>query len=67
MTLQEIKKTKRYGRMDARTDNVKIVYPPQTKFAGSITNIRLRYSLFDSSFQKFVMFVGCTFVNFIAA
>ena len=28
MTLQDIK--------DARTDNVKTVYPPQTKFAGGI-------------------------------
>ena len=48
MTLQDIKETKRYGwtdrRMDActdahthaRTDNVKTVYPPQTKFAGGI-------------------------------
>ena len=40
MTLQDIKKTKRYGRTDpqtqARTDNVKKVYPPQTKFAGGI-------------------------------
>ena len=46
MTLQDIKKTKRYGRTDgqtdgcthgrthARTHNVKTVYPPQTKFAG---------------------------------
>ena len=34
MTLQDIKETKRYGRMHARTDNMKIVYPPQTKFAG---------------------------------
>ena len=32
MTLQDIKETKRYGR----TDNVKTVYPPQTKFAGGI-------------------------------
>ena len=32
MTLQGIKETKRYGR----TDNVKTVYPPQTKFAGGI-------------------------------
>ena len=31
MTLQDIKKTKRYGRTDT---NVIIVYPPQTKFAG---------------------------------
>ena len=48
MTLQDIKKTKRYGRTDGRTDgqthththahtdNVKTVYPPQTKFAGGI-------------------------------
>ena len=38
MTLQDIKKTKRYGQTDgrthARTDNMKTVYPPQTKFAG---------------------------------
>ena len=41
MTLQDIKETKRcgrtHGRMDGRTDNVKTVYPPQTKFAGGIT------------------------------
>ena len=40
VTLQDIKETKRYGRTDARTDgrtdNVKTVYPPQTKFAGGI-------------------------------
>ena len=46
MTLQDFKETKRYGRTDghthgrththARTDNVKTVYPPQTKFAGGI-------------------------------
>ena len=42
MTLQDIKETKRYGRTDAQThahtdahtENVKTVYPPQTKFAG---------------------------------
>ena len=47
MTLQDIKETKRYGRTDgrtdgrthARTDNVKTVYPPQTKFAVGITII----------------------------
>ena len=33
MTLQDIKETKRYRR----TDNVKTDYPPQTKFAGFIT------------------------------
>ena len=40
MTLQDIKETKRYGqtdaRTDARTDNVKTVYPLQAKFAGGI-------------------------------
>ena len=36
MTLWVIKETKRYGRTDARTDNVKTVYPLQTKLAGGI-------------------------------
>ena len=36
MTLQDIKETRRYGRTDARMDNVKTVYPLQTKFAGGI-------------------------------
>ena len=34
MTLQVIKETKRYGRTDARTDNVKTVYPPSNKVCG---------------------------------
>ena len=37
MTLQDIKETKCYGRMHAGTNNMKTVYPPQTKFAGGIT------------------------------
>ena len=36
MTLRVIKETKRYGRTEGRTDNVKTVYPLQTKFAGGI-------------------------------
>ena len=40
MTLRVIKETKRYGQTDGRThgrtDNVKTVYPLQTKFAGGI-------------------------------
>ena len=44
MTLRVIKETKRYGRThgrtdartDAQPDNVKTVYPLQTKFAGGI-------------------------------
>ena len=44
MTLRVIKETKRYGRTDARTygrrDNVKTVYPLQTKFAGGIKRIK---------------------------
>ena len=36
MILQDIKETKHYERTDACTDNVKALYPPQTKFAGGI-------------------------------
>ena len=43
MTLQDIKETKCYGRThartDGRTDNVKTVYPLQTKFAGGIKRL----------------------------
>ena len=47
MTLQDIKKTKRYGRTDgctdartqAGTDNVKTVYPPQNKVCGGIITV----------------------------
>ena len=47
MTLQDIKETnvtdgQTDGRKHTRTDNVKTVYPPQTKFAGGIlTNLPL--------------------------
>ena len=51
MTLQDIKETKRYGRTDARTDNVKTVYPLQTKFAGGITKGPIRDS--PTVFQVF--------------
>ena len=34
MTLQDIKETKRYGRTDALTDNVKTVYPTTNKVCG---------------------------------
>ena len=34
-----LKEKKSYGRTDGRTDNVKTVYPPQTKFAGGIINL----------------------------
>ena len=43
MTLRVIKETKRYGRTDGRTHNVKTVYPLQTKFAGGITNISFSF------------------------
>ena len=42
MTLQDIKETKRYGRTHTGTDNMKTVYPPQTKFAGGITTFIFR-------------------------
>ena len=58
MTLQDIKKTKRYGRTDGqtdgcthgcthtRTDNVKTVYPPQTKFAGGIISMLVDHCMY---------------------
>ena len=49
MTLQDIKETKRYGR----TDNVKTVYPPQTKFAGGIITHCLRKSVTLSMENRF--------------
>ena len=59
MTLQDIKETKRYGRTDAQTDawtdNVKTVYPPQTKFAGGIKTV--------SAFQALVIVRGYHLVN----
>ena len=51
MTLQDIKKTKRYGRRThTRTDNVKTVYPPQTNFAGEGGGITI--TLYHLSSQK---------------
>ena len=40
MNLQDIKETKRDARTDGRTDNVKTVYPIQTKFAGGNKTLR---------------------------
>ena len=54
MTLQDIKETKRYGRNDARTDNVKTVYPAQTKFAGGITMISYAIFIYSGNFQRFL-------------
>ena len=45
MTLRVIKATKRYGRTDGRMDNVKTVYPLQTKFAGGIITATFENSL----------------------
>ena len=53
MTPRVIKETKRYGRthghtdgrMDGRTDNVKTVYPLQTKFGGGIM---IRHSVHEN-------------------
>ena len=53
MTLQDIKETKCYGqtdgRTDARTDNVKTVYPPQTKFAGGIIIAECRLKVLQNA------------------
>ena len=40
ITLQVIKKTKRYGRTHERTDNVKTVYPTTNKVCGGYNKIR---------------------------
>ena len=49
MILQDIEETKRYGWRDAhthtQTDNVKTVYPTQTKFAGDIITANISGSL----------------------
>ena len=53
MTFQDIKETKRYrrthtradGRTDRRTDKVKTVYQPQTKFAGGTKYTNHKQSL----------------------
>ena len=61
MTLQDIKETKRYGRTDGRTDNVKTVYPSQTKFAGGIIKIfqdmkpNVQSSTSDNKHQIFIL------------
>ena len=47
MTLPVIKETKRYGQTDGRTDNVKTVYPLQTKFAGGIIKSQQFYTDLD--------------------
>ena len=39
ISLKDIKKTKRYGRTDARTDNVKTVYPPTNTVCGGYKKI----------------------------
>ena len=49
MTLRVIKETKRYGR----TDNVKTVYPLQTKFAGGIITQKVRSATVISESSKF--------------
>ena len=60
MTLRVIKETKRYGRTDGRTDNVKTVYPLQTKFAVGIKTDKQYVAVFffvsqyNSSVSSFV-------------
>ena len=41
MTLKDIKETKRYGRTDGRTDDVKTVYPPTNTVCGGYKNFGL--------------------------
>ena len=43
MTLKDIKETKRYGRTDERTDNVKTVYPPTNTVCGGYNNVHVSF------------------------
>ena len=56
MTLQDIKETKCYGWTHARThgrlDNVKKVYPPQTKFAGGGGGIKTKQKNSEGAFHQ---------------
>ena len=56
ITRQDIKETKHYGPTGGRTDNIKTVYPPQTKFVGGIkTHHNLHHYIHmdeSSKFQK---------------
>ena len=62
MTLRVIKETKRYGRMhgrtDGRTDNVKTVYPLQTKFAGGITMTQMILSSIANKYEQSPYHIG---------
>ena len=51
MTLQDIKETKEL-RTHGRTDNMKTVYPPQTKFAGGIKTKVLSIKLLIFSYSS---------------
>ena len=46
ITLKDIKKTKRYGRTDGWTDNVKTVYPPTNTVCGGYVDMNV-YVRFD--------------------
>ena len=63
MTLRVIKETKRYGRTHgrthARTDNVKTVYPLQTKFAGGIIMVLCKEEGSSKTAQGFLRCCFC--------
>ena len=60
MTLRVIKETKCYGRTDGRThgrtDNVKTVYPLQTKFAGGINRENISKHLCTEVIQTLYLY-----------
>ena len=64
MTLQDIKKTKRYGQTDGRThtrthgQRENSIPPPQTKFAGGIITERKILNIFFSI--SFNICYGCS-------
>ena len=62
MTLRVIKETKRYRRTDGRTDNVKTVYPLQTKFAGGIKKSKVSLKdCFENVISVYITYSKCMY------
>ena len=65
MTLRVVKETKRYGRTDGRTDNVKTVYPLQTKFAGGIIIVTLKHKPTTTGLYSVHKSINYTIITFL--
>ena len=61
-TLKDIKETKRYGRTDGRTDNMKTVYPPTNTVCGGYNKfvsfiVQREFTVLCWK-QKFLLYLG---------